>query len=175
MAGDERDTIDLRKKALFWVGQSNYPGPELYALYEKMPNKEMKEQLIFVFSQRNDRAAVDKLFEIARGEPEIICHTLSDLEAFMEEFGYPDFASPLTGVQDSDEWVYQKYKNIPMNELVADEIHAFDHLLSGMRLLSEETLNERGLVRRIKHVTIEHYSHHGADIRKRFKRPLRQI
>jgi HEAT repeat protein len=68
IAGDERETIDLRKKALFWVGQSNYPGPELYALYEKMPNKEMKEQLIFVFSQRNERSAVDKLFEIARGE-----------------------------------------------------------------------------------------------------------
>ncbi|PYP42244.1 MAG: hypothetical protein DMD43_03590 [Gemmatimonadetes bacterium] len=68
VAGDERETIDLRKKALFWVGQSNYPGPELYALYEKMPSKEMKEQLIFVFSQRNDRAAVDKLFEIARSD-----------------------------------------------------------------------------------------------------------
>jgi hypothetical protein len=117
----------------------------------------------------------DRLHEIARAEPEIICHTLSDLEAFMEEFGYPDFASPLMGTRDSDEWVYQKYKNVAMNELVADEIHAFDHLLSGMRLLSEETLNDRGLVRRIRHVTIEHYSHHGADIRKRFKRPLRQI
>ena len=37
----------------------------------------------------------DRLGEIARGETEIVCKTQSDLDAFQEEFGYPDFASPL--------------------------------------------------------------------------------
>ena len=60
--------IELRKKALFWVGQSDIPATELFTLYEKMPSREMKEQLIFVYSQRDEKAAVDKLFDIAKTE-----------------------------------------------------------------------------------------------------------
>jgi len=68
VAGDVNEGIELRKKALFWVGQSDIPAIELFTLYEKMPSREMKEQLIFVYSQRDERAAVDKLFDIARTE-----------------------------------------------------------------------------------------------------------
>ena len=71
VAGDMNESIELRKKALFWAGQSDIPGTELFTLYEKMPSREMKEQLIFVYSQRDERAAVDKLFEIARTEPDM--------------------------------------------------------------------------------------------------------
>ena len=71
VAGDVNENIELRKKALFWAGQSDIPGAELFTLYEKMPSREMKEQLIFVYSQRDERAAVDKLFEIARTEPDM--------------------------------------------------------------------------------------------------------
>lgn len=68
VAGDVNESIELRKKALFWVGQSDIPATDLFTLYEKMPSREMKEQLIFVYSQRDEKAAVDKLFEIARTE-----------------------------------------------------------------------------------------------------------
>jgi HEAT repeat protein len=68
VAGDVNESIELRKKALFWAGQSDLPATELFTLYDKMPNREMKDQLIFVYSQRDERAAVDKLFEIARTE-----------------------------------------------------------------------------------------------------------
>ena len=68
VAGDVNENIELRKKALFWAGQSDIPATELFTLYEKMPSREMKEQLIFVYSQRDEKAAVDKLFEIARTE-----------------------------------------------------------------------------------------------------------
>jgi HEAT repeat protein len=70
VAGDVNENIELRKKALFWVGQSDYPLSELSTLYEKMPSREMKEQLIFVYSQRNEKAAVDRLIQIARTEPD---------------------------------------------------------------------------------------------------------
>jgi tetratricopeptide (TPR) repeat protein len=68
VAGDVNENIELRKKALFWVGQSDAPGVDLFNLYEKMPSKEMKEQLIFVYSQRDEKAAVDKLLSIAKTE-----------------------------------------------------------------------------------------------------------
>jgi hypothetical protein len=35
-----------------------------------MPDREMREQLIFVYSQRRDPAAVDKMFDIARRDPD---------------------------------------------------------------------------------------------------------
>lgn len=68
VAGNTNEGIGLRKKALFWVGQSDIAVTELFNLYETMPSREMKEQLIFVYSQRDERAAVDKLLSIARAE-----------------------------------------------------------------------------------------------------------
>ncbi len=83
----------------------------------------------------------DRLGEIARGETEIVCNTQSDLDAFQEEFGYPDFASPLMSEAQADEWVFRKYRNVAMNEMVADELHAFEALLAAVRLIPEDTLN----------------------------------
>jgi len=68
IANDVNENIELRKKALFWVGQSDYPLSELSTLYDRMPSREMKEQLIFVYSQRDEKAAVDRLMQIARTE-----------------------------------------------------------------------------------------------------------
>lgn len=133
----------------------------------------VKDIVAHIYSREQHLA--DRLGEIARGEPEIVCRIPSDLEAFMEEFRYPDFASPLMSEAEADEWVFQKYRSVAMNELVAHELHAFELLLAGVRQLSEETLNERGLCRRVRQVTVEQYRDHGADIRKRFKRSLRQF
>jgi len=68
IAGNQAEDIELRKKAPFWAGQSGTSLPELFELYDKMPDREMREQLIFVYSQRNDKAAVDRLIQIARTE-----------------------------------------------------------------------------------------------------------
>ena len=69
VAADVNENIELRKKALFWVGQSDYPLSELSTLYDRMPSREMKEQLIFVYSQRDEPEALDKLIEIAKRDP----------------------------------------------------------------------------------------------------------
>ena len=69
IATNEREDIEMRKKALFWAGQSRGTSlNELTALYDRMSNREMKEQLVFVYSQRNEKEAVDKLMQIARSE-----------------------------------------------------------------------------------------------------------
>lgn len=64
------EPVDMRKKALFWAGQSDVPIGRLTNLYDEMPGGEMKQQLIFVYSQRDESAAVDKLIDIARNEPD---------------------------------------------------------------------------------------------------------
>lgn len=64
----EAEPLELRKKALFWLGQAGTAVQPLIDLYGRMENQEMREQLIFVYSQRRERAAVDKLLDIARNE-----------------------------------------------------------------------------------------------------------
>jgi len=69
IAVNQKEDIELRKKALFWAGQSGVAIPEFAQLYDRMNDTEMKEQIIFVLSQRqSDKAAIDKMFDIARNE-----------------------------------------------------------------------------------------------------------
>jgi HEAT repeat protein len=69
IAVDPKEGMELRKKALFWAGQSGVAISELSRLYDRMGDTEMKEQIIFVLSQRQrDPAAMDKMFDIAKNE-----------------------------------------------------------------------------------------------------------
>jgi TolA-binding protein len=71
VARNKSETIEVRKQALFWAGQSGTIGTaELASLYGTIPDREMREQIIFVLSQRNDAAAMDKLIDIARKDPD---------------------------------------------------------------------------------------------------------
>jgi HEAT repeat protein len=64
-----KEDVELRKKALFWAGQSGVATSELVSLYNRLADSDVKEQTIFVFSQRqHDPAAMDKLFDIAKNE-----------------------------------------------------------------------------------------------------------
>jgi tetratricopeptide (TPR) repeat protein len=67
VARDPAQPLDVRKKALFWAGQSSeLPTAEIARLYDAMPDSAMKEQLIFALGQRKD--GIDKLIQIARNE-----------------------------------------------------------------------------------------------------------
>jgi HEAT repeat protein len=69
IAVNPKEDIELRKKALFWAGQSGVAISELSRLYDRMADSEMRDQVIFVLSQRQrDPAAMDKLFDIAKNE-----------------------------------------------------------------------------------------------------------
>lgn len=69
IAQNEREDMDTRKQALFYAGQARTLSlGDLGALYDRMKDREMKEQIIFVYSQRRDSAAVDKLMDIAKND-----------------------------------------------------------------------------------------------------------
>lgn len=67
-AMDGKEADELRKKALFWAGQGGASMTQLIGLYDKLTEQEMKEQLIFVYSQRREKEAFDKMLSIARTE-----------------------------------------------------------------------------------------------------------
>jgi HEAT repeat protein len=74
LAANGQENVDMRKKALFWAGQSNDVSLErLTGLYDRMKDRDMKEQMIFVYSQRHEGAALDKLIDIAKhdADPEL--------------------------------------------------------------------------------------------------------
>lgn len=69
IAVNDKENIELRKKALFWAGQSGVGIDAIIPLYSKINDREMREQVIFVLSQRNNSpAAVDKLLDIAKND-----------------------------------------------------------------------------------------------------------
>jgi HEAT repeat protein len=69
IAVNDREPVELRKKALFWAGQSGVGIDAIIPLYSRINDEEMKEQVIFVLSQRGKTpAAVDKLMDIARND-----------------------------------------------------------------------------------------------------------
>ena len=73
LLGVARDTsqgIEVRKQALFWAGQGGVSVGELTRLYGNVSDRRMREQLIFVYSQRNEPEALDKLIEIAKRDPD---------------------------------------------------------------------------------------------------------
>ena len=71
IALNTKEDIDIRKKALFWAGQGRTVDvADLVRLYDSMNDREMKEQLIFVYSQRREDAALDKLFQIGKNDPD---------------------------------------------------------------------------------------------------------
>src|SRR5437762_8453235 len=71
IALNPKEDIEIRKKALFWAGQGhNVDVADLVKLYDSMTDREMREQLIFVYSQRREDAALDKLFQIGKNDPD---------------------------------------------------------------------------------------------------------
>jgi HEAT repeat protein len=68
VVSDASQPMEVRKHALFSAGQAEVPAAELIALYGRVAEPELKEHLIWVLSESDERTAMDKLFEIARSD-----------------------------------------------------------------------------------------------------------
>jgi len=69
VALDPNQSIEMRKKALFWAGQmDDVSVADLTRLYDSMTDQELRGQILFVLSQRDEPEAIDKLMEIARSD-----------------------------------------------------------------------------------------------------------
>jgi hypothetical protein len=116
----------------------------------------------------------DRLSEIARGEPFYICRTQDELDTFLEEYGYPDFESPLLKQDIANDWIVNKYKSIANPDLVAMELNAFNAVWDNLQSLRGRQLSDNNLYATVARYTYEHYNEHAADIRKRFRSPVKR-
>jgi HEAT repeat protein len=73
VAQDAREDVELRKKALFWASQAGVGVDQLSALYGRLTDRALREQIVFAYSQRSEPAAVDRLMDVARrdADPEL--------------------------------------------------------------------------------------------------------
>ena len=66
-ARDNRESLKIRKSALFWAGQRDLtPTKDLVGFYRSATEPELREHAVFVLSQRQDEAATNELLRIAR-------------------------------------------------------------------------------------------------------------
>ena len=68
-ARDERQPIEVRRKAVFWAGQGHARVADLTSLYGSARESQLREHDIFGLSQRDETGAVDALMKIARSDP----------------------------------------------------------------------------------------------------------
>jgi len=73
IARDKSFDVDTRKNALFWASQRHALDlDQIMGIYNGARGDDaMQEQVIFVLSQRRESAAVDKLMDIAKSDPNI--------------------------------------------------------------------------------------------------------
>jgi HEAT repeat protein len=68
-ASDRGQSVELRKKALFWAGQADATmTKDLVAYYQRTTEPELREHALFVLSQRDDQAALNELLRIAQSD-----------------------------------------------------------------------------------------------------------
>ncbi len=108
----------------------------------------------------------DRLNETLHGETYAPCRTQNALDAFLDEFGYPDFGSPLLDDDGPTEWVTEKYKNVPLEDMVAQEIQAFASIIASLEKLPEDVLTRHNFFDRVANNTSRHYREHSTEIKR---------
>jgi hypothetical protein len=68
---DDNATMSARRQALFWLGQTDYATKDLVALDAELTSEALREQYVFVLSQRRDDPSLDKLIDIARHDQSV--------------------------------------------------------------------------------------------------------
>ena len=107
----------------------------------------------------------DRMSEILQGEHYAPCRTQTALDAFLDEFGYPDFGSPLLDDNAPNTWIVEKYQNVSLEDVVSQEIQAFSSVVSALEKMPEELINQHNLFERVANNTYRHYHEHVRDIK----------
>lgn len=107
----------------------------------------------------------DRMNEILHGGGYIPCKTQTALEAFRDRFGYSDYGSPLLGGSQPDDWVMSKHRNIPLNEIVANEIQAYLGIVAALERMPREKINQHNLINRTADQTYFQYRYQAMHIR----------
>src|SRR5687767_1150676 len=102
----------------------------------------------------------DRMNEILLDEPYTPCKTQTALDAFLDEFGYPDFGSPLLDDHGPNSWVVERYKNVSLEDVVAQETNAFSAIISTLESMPEGLITQHNLFERVANNTYQRHREH---------------
>lgn len=108
----------------------------------------------------------DRMNEILHHESYTPCKTQTALDAFLDEFGYPDFGSPLLDDDVPNRWIIEKYRNVSLEDVVAQEIQAFSSIILALESMPERLIGRHNLFERVANHTYTHYREHSVDIKR---------
>jgi hypothetical protein len=152
----ERDKMELLVNRLGFTRQITMPG-----VLGKWSIKDMLAHLL-----AGEQYIADRMAEILHGEVYVPCKTQTALDAFLDQFGYPDFGSPLLDDDAPNEWVVEKYKNVSLEDVVTQELNAFTSIVSFLEKLTEDAIDQHNLYERIANHTYKRYREHIRDIKR---------
>ncbi|MCZ2126516.1 MAG: hypothetical protein LC099_01940 [Anaerolineales bacterium] len=99
----------------------------------------------------------DRLSEILYGVPYIPCASFLALENFQRKYGYPDYESAFVEKERRDFFVVEKYRRVAFDEIVSQELIAYDNIVELTIKLSDADFLKHKLPRRIAEYTIQPY------------------
>ena len=127
----------------------------------------IKDLLADILSR--EQFIADRLNEILHRDIYSPCITHAALEVFQNEYGYPDYESPLLESEKRNHLVIHKHKNIGLDEIVTLELAAYSNILAGFQSLTHDQCLENDIYHRIAEHTYKPYRRASAEIRRWLK------
>jgi len=123
----------------------------------------IKDMLAHIWSY--EQFIADRMHEIINGQIYTPCKTDFALDAFLEEFGYPDLGSPMLDSDSPKEWIIERYKNVSLDDVIAQELDAFSSIITSLDAMSESTIHSHNVYNRISKHTFEPYREYTHEIK----------
>ena len=127
----------------------------------------IKDLLAVVLTR--EQFIADRLNEILHGETYSPCTSYTALEKFHDEYGFPDYESPLIEKDTQNHLVVYKHKNIGLDEIVSQELAAYSNILAAFERLSHDQCLDHDLYHRIAEHTYRPYRRASVEIRRWLK------
>jgi hypothetical protein len=152
----EREKLELLVNRVGFTRQLTLPG-----VLGKWSVKDVLAHLLAY-----EQYIADRMEEILHGERYIPSKTQNALDAFLEEFGYPDFGSSLLDDDGPNAWIVERYRNVSLEDVVTQENNVFASIVTFLEAMSEEMIEQHNIYERVANNTYKHYREHIRDIRK---------
>jgi len=151
----ERDKFELLINRIGFTRRLTLPG-----VLGKWSIKDLLAQVL-VYEQY----MADRMYEIQQDEAYFPSQTQNELDAFLDQFGYPDLGSPPLDNETSLEWIVEKYRRVSLEDIITQELNAFASIVASLERMTEETIGEHNLYERIASNTYKQYREHSRHIR----------
>ncbi len=150
----ERDKFELLINQIGFTRRLTLPGVQgKWSIKDLLSHVLVYEQYV-----------ADRMVEIQQGEPYVPSRTQNALDAFLDQYGYPDFGSPLLDDDSHLEWVVEKYRKVSLEDVITQELNAFASIVASLEKMTEEAIDKYNLYERIANNTYKRYRQHSRDI-----------